>query len=122
MGQWHWGAIVHGVLREVLADKVAFERKTKRRGGSESCQYLGDSSPSRGHCRYKGPGARHSWGGGGRARGLAWLEPQAQGEHEHRATGQGQTMWGLVAHWKDTGFILNETTPPWGSEQRSGLL
>lgn len=34
MGPQQWGAAVHGVLREVLADKVAFERKPK--GGEEA--------------------------------------------------------------------------------------
>lgn len=46
-------AVVYSVVRRVLAAKMMLEWKTERRGGSESCQYLGDSNPGRGSCRYR---------------------------------------------------------------------
>lgn len=39
-----------------------------------------------------------------------------------QSDGVGSGHAGLALHWKDTGFILNETKPLGGFEQRGGLI
>lgn len=84
---------------------------------------MGDSSQSRGNCRYKGPEAESTWDAGGTARWPVWLKQrELRGECGARVMGQGRIMQGRRVHCKDIGFILNEMQPLWGFDQRPDLV
>lgn len=44
------------------------------------------------------------------------------GRMRGQSDGVGSGHAGLAVHWKDTGFILSETKPLGGFEQRGGLI